>query len=278
MKWNQWPFPQPPRQWLERQFGTWRGRLVVGRQTAWELARDSADLLFPPNCLVCSAPILLGLPHNLLLCPRCLDSFERLEPPLCLRCASPVRGKTTNQTTCARCAKRKYHFQGATAYGIYARTLREAVIRAKQTSQLPLAHVLGRLLAQHCATEPPVADRDIVLAMPTHWLRRFSRGGNSAETLAEEVAAVLQLPLLRRVIRLRRRTRKQGMLTPHERFRNVQHAFTLVGAKPLQGAKILLVDDVLTTGATASEVARVLKQGGAHSVHVAVVARGVGKD
>jgi len=120
--------------------------------------------------------------------------------------------------------------------------------------------------------------RDVVLAMPTHWMRRWHRGGNSAETLAAVVASQLRLPLAQRVLRLRRPTEKQGMLSPQERFRNVQHAYAIVRSQPIQGASILLVDDVLTTGATASEVARLLRRAGARSVHVAVVARGVGKD
>lgn len=274
---RRWGVSDPVEAWLRGQGSAWREGLTKGRQLALELCRGSADLLFPPNCLVCTSPLSESFSPPL-ICGDCLAKCGKLTPPVCLRCASPVRGRQENQPTCARCIRRKYHFQSATAYGIYDRALREAVIRAKQTSELPLAHALGQLLADHCAAQPEMKRHDVVLAMPTHWMRRWNRGGNSAETLAAEVASKLHLPLAGRVLRLRRRTQKQGMLSPQERFRNVKHAYAVVRSQAIQGASVLLVDDVLTTGATASEVARILRKAGAHSIHVAVVARGVGKD
>jgi ComF family protein len=278
MDWQRRPFAFP----------NFRGRIPVpttlpgaalARGLRWtrEFALGSADLLFPPNCLLCQ--VARDRPHpDVLICGECLTRLPRLTPPICMTCCSPIRGRGENQTTCSRCVRRKYHFARATSFGLYERGLREAVIRAKKSREAPLAHALGKLLARHCRQETEILTCDLVIPMPTHWLRRWQRGGNSAEILAAEVAASLQLPVAVGVLRFRRATRKQGMLTPAERFRNVRNAYEIHRQGPIAGAKVLLVDDVLTTGATASEVARVLRRAGAHSVWVAVVARGVGKD
>lgn len=102
------------------------------------------------------------------------------------------------------------------------------------------------------------------------------RRTSSAETLARQIAAHLGIPLAMRAVRCRRRPLPQKGLKPHERFRNVRGAFGLSASCALEGAHIVLVDDVLTTGATCNEAARVLKNGGASMVIVAVMARATG--
>jgi ComF family protein len=278
MDWQRWQCAFPDvRRLIPDPAAIRRSAWTRGMRWTREFALGSAELLFPPNCLLCQVP--RDRPHpDVLICGDCLARLPRLAPPICLRCCSPIRGSHENQATCSRCVRRKYHFTRATSFGLYERGLREAVIRAKKNREAPLAHALGKLLAKHCRHVAEIPTRDLVVPMPTHWVRRWQRGGNSAEILAAEVAAALQLPVAPRLLRFRRATRKQGMLTPAERFRNVRNAYEFPGNRPIAGAHVLLVDDVLTTGATASEVARVLRHAGAKSIWVAVVARGVGKD
>jgi len=137
---------------------------------------------------------------------------------------------------------------------------------------------LGRLLADQIQQRPDRAEFDVVLPVPMHWLRRLARGVNGPHLLAEVLAARLHLPLESRLLRCQRATRKQGTLMPTERRRNVRRAYRATPGRKLAGARVLLVDDVMTTGATANEIARVLRRAGAASVSLAVLARGVGFD
>ena len=117
---------------------------------------------------------------------------------------------------------------------------------------------------------------DLIVPMPMHWRRRLTRGLNPPELIAERVASSLRLPVARRLLRLRRKPRKQGTLTTLQRFRNVRDVFRVSTTYALNGVRLLLLDDVMTTGATANEAARTLLRHGAERVDVAVIARGIG--
>jgi ComF family protein len=143
----------------------------------------------------------------------------------------------------------------------------------KRSRSTTLALAVGRVLARHVAlattTDPP----DLVVPVPMHWSRRIVRGINSAELLAESVSAQLGLPLLSRLLVRSRNTLPQFELPPRERFRNVRGAFRARVGYDLTDARVLLIDDILTTGATASDAARALRECGAAAVTVAVAAR-----
>ena len=113
--------------------------------------------------------------------------------------------------------------------------------------------------------------------MPMHWTRRLQRGINSPEILAGCLARHLGIPLRRRLLVRCRRTFLQTEMSPPQRFRNVRAAFRVHKSPCLQGARVLLVDDILTTGATCSEAAKTLKKAGAAAVVVAVLARAQGQ-
>jgi len=195
----------------------------------------------------------------------------------CQRCGSPLAPMAIDTSVCAACRTRQYAFASAVAYGLYRGALRRAIVQAKQATHEPLATALGRLLATTCTERWNNSSFDMVVPMPMHWRRRWRRGVNSAELLSDSVAQGLKLPM-RKLIMIRRATAKQGMLTPRERFENVRGAFCFKGYRSrVRGRRILLIDDVMTTGATASEAAKVLRRAGAIEVCVAVVARGTGQ-
>jgi ComF family protein len=162
--------------------------------------------------------------------------------------------------------------------GIYGGAVRDLVLRMKQARNESLSLAAGRLLAERIAITLDADPADIVVPVPMHWVRRLIRGVNVAELLAESIAARLRIRFDTGVIRCCRKTDKQGTLTPAERRTNVRGAYRVPADSSLRGAHVLLIDDVMTTGATASEIARVLRRSGARSVSVAVVARGVGFD
>jgi predicted amidophosphoribosyltransferase len=119
-------------------------------------------------------------------------------------------------------------------------------------------------------------DPDLVAAVPMHWRRRLLRGTNSPEVLARHLARHLRIPLAVRMLVRGRNTLPQADLTPGERFQNVLGAFRLGAGYDLRGARVVLVDDILTTGATCSEAAKVFKRAGAAMVVAVVAARAEG--
>jgi ComF family protein len=157
-------------------------------------------------------------------------------------------------------------FDAVYSYGSYEGTLRQLVHLFKYSGVRPLARPFGRFMIQAL---PRDASFDFIVPMPLHWFKQWQRGFNQADLLAREIGKKWGVPV-RPVIRRRRATSPQAGLTNAKRRANVQGAFRIARGKPLQGMRVLLVDDVVTTGATASACARVLKRAGA--AHVALLA------
>jgi len=152
------------------------------------------------------------------------------------------------------------------SYGSYEGTLRELVHLFKYSGVRPLAGRFSEMLARALPREQQF---DVIVPMPLHWFKRWRRGFNQADLLAREIGRKWRVPV-RMVVRRRRSTLPQAGLTNAKRRANVQGAFRIVRGRRLDGLRVLLVDDVLTTGATASACARVLKRAGA--AHVALLA------
>jgi ComF family protein len=167
---------------------------------------------------------------------------------------------------CALCRMGLRGFDAVYSYGSYEGTLRQLVHLFKYGGVRPLARPFGRFLAQAL---PRGASFDVIVPMPLHWFKQWQRGFNQADLLAREIGHKWGVPV-RPVIRRRRATSPQAGLTNAKRRANVRGAFRVARGKPLQGMRVLLVDDVVTTGATASACARVLKRAGA--AHVALLA------
>jgi ComF family protein len=140
-----------------------------------------------------------------------------------------------------------------------------------------LAIAVAHLLADHTGSQLVEFEPDVVVPIPMHWTRRLVRGTNSAETLAEVLARRGRLPIARRLLVRLRKTLPQFNLHPGERVRNIRGAFRVRAGYHLDAARVLLVDDILTTGATCSEASRVLLAAGAAQTTVAVVARAEGE-
>jgi predicted amidophosphoribosyltransferase len=159
---------------------------------------------------------------------------------------------------------------------VYEGQLEEFVLRMKQPQHEALTLAAGRILAQRIRQENHLPKSDLVTTIPMHWTRRFSRGVNSAAILAEAVASELQLPLELGVGRTIKMVPRQSSLTPSRRQRNMRGVFHISSEFDLRGAHLLVIDDVLTTGATANAFAQALRLAGAEQVAFAVVARGIG--
>lgn len=173
---------------------------------------------------------------------------------------------------CLHCRRKLPRYECAWVLGEYDAELRTAVLRMKHRLEDVLSMCMGRLLSQHIGDEVAAWRPDVVVPIPMYWTRRLWRGTNSPEILAGAIASGLKLPVSPILMR-RRRTRPQGGLTRPARFRNLRGALAVRSGIRLDAARVLIVDDVLTTGATCGEAARVLRRAGAAAVAVAALAR-----
>lgn len=234
----------------------------------------AADLLFPPACIHCQREID-GSKDNVLLCSPCRHEFTDGKLP-CRFCGAGMPDGLQPLDRCLYCRGSRFKFDTVIRLGDYEGALQPAILAAKRSANVALAMHLGRLLARMRSAELASLRVDAVLAVPAFWTRRSKHGHNSPDVLAAEVAHHLRLPLAEHVIVRTRATRPQTELKPPERRSNVRNAFSVRPHPDLPGARLLLVDDVLTTGSTANEATRALLKAGASLVAVAVLARAVG--
>ncbi len=181
---------------------------------------------------------------------------------------------------CGHCRDRRFAFDGVTALWLYQDCVRDAVVAAKYPSHAALGEVLGRRLGQQVVSHRGYERPDFVTYTPSHLRRQIARGGNGVEVMAKAVSRVVGSPC-RSIVRLNRPISKQAWLDDEQRQQNVRGAFGVKKSYAccsrggISDSHVLLVDDVLTTGATAGEIAGLLGCAGARRVSLAVVARAV---
>ncbi|MBY0527199.1 MAG: hypothetical protein K2R98_27635 [Gemmataceae bacterium] len=247
--------------------GTDHPILRLGR----DLAQGLIALLYPGVCGACSGPLA---PEQRYFCAPCRSAITADHHDTCPRCSSNIGPFAALENGCPRCRDSVYHFERCIRLGPYDGLLRELILRLKHANGEALAEVLGRLWAEHAAPRLQELGADVVIPVPLHWRRRWSRGYNQSEVLADGLAAHLRLPLRPRWLRRHRFTTSQTEQTPAQRRENVRGVFVARPRASLRDRTVLLVDDVLTTGTTASEAARALRGAGAAHVVVAVLAHG----
>ncbi|HTP41835.1 MAG TPA: ComF family protein [Nitrospiria bacterium] len=211
---------------------------------------------------------------NPFFCPDCWDTMPRLSPPWCPRCGLPfvstVALRHSPTHLCAACREREPPFDWARSAVAYEGVAASAVHVMKYQRRRLLARPLGELLLPLAETLGPV---DGVVPVPLHAERLREREFNQALALARVVCRETGWPLRWSLLERIRPTRSQVGLDAVERRRNVRRAFRVRDDESAQGERLLLIDDVMTTGSTVHECARVLKRAGASSVQVLTVAR-----
>lgn len=229
------------------------------------------DWLYPRNCVHCGKPAPDPLMH---LCWDCLSDVPRVEPPFCSICGDPVAGDVQHDYTCFSCSRETPAFDRARSALRYDGAAGSALRGLKYNGALWAAPDLASLLAALVRAEFSAVAFDVITAVPLFPARLRDRGFNQSALLGRALGRVLRLPFREHLLRRVRPTATQTGLTAPRRTANVRGAFRIgLLARP-EGSSVLLVDDVMTTGATVNACARALKKGGAQSVHVVTVARG----
>jgi ComF family protein len=228
------------------------------------------DLLFPDQCRICEQP--LHEASRVPVCSGCLKHPEPIQPEFyCRTRRTPFLNKypLDESGQCALCRLGVNGFDEVYSAGAYEGALRKLIHLFKFDGVQPLASPLGAFLKRILPREQRF---DAIVPMPLHWRRRWQRGFNQSELLAREIARDWKIPVKKAVYR-KRATVPQAGLTSAQRRKNVQGAFETNKKMRLDGLHVMLVDDVLTTGATASACARALKRTGAARVSLITLAR-----
>lgn len=240
------------------------------------------DLIYPRRCEACESALDHGrCDEARWLCDDCLRQLPRLEAPFCEKCGQPYDGAITGSFRCGNCADLKLHFECSISAYRAEKTVRELIHRFKYQHELHLSGLLGHLL-QKTLHDPRLAAADMsqwtLVPVPLHHARQREREYNQAWELCRALSRHSGIPALDALKRVRPTT-PQASLSRHQRIENLHRAFEVKNSvrshSRLKGRNILLVDDVLTTGSTTSECARVLrKKAGVGRVVVITVARG----
>ncbi len=263
------------------------------------------DVVFPPKCMVCGRfyPYKVSKPDKALkpdryiateappqafstrmtpfFCPTCRDDFTCMDRPVCSRCGKSLESRDDGKPVCDVCRRRPTHVGRVRAWGIYDGSLKTALHQLKYRSKTQLARPLGELLFSAFLRYWPDMDIDLVVPVPLHRRKFRQRGFNQAYLLIRQwpdLAAkwsrwlpekMIQKSVLKRI----RATDTQVGMNRGTRRTNLRHAFAMAAGSNVGGKRILLVDDVLTTGATADACAGVLRHAGAARIDVLTLAQ-----
>jgi ComF family protein len=228
--------------------------------------------LFPSDCRLCGAPLenISRLP----VCLVCLSAMQPIAVETCEICGEGLASPGEIQT-CGPCRESRPQFEKAGAYGSYAGELREFIHLLKYEQVLPAADLLGGMLAR-AIVKLEIPQPVLMIPVPLHSSKRRRRRFNQAEIIARAALKQSAMPgteLATNLLVRQRATVSQIGLTRPQRIENIRGAFRIDYPERIAGRRILLIEDVLTTGTTASECARVLRKAGADKVWVATVAR-----
>lgn len=236
--------------------------------------REFLNWLLPSECLLCQAATETNPDH---IPPTvCIDCFETLVPPAtasCNACGTPLGPHASSSGKCPHCRGRQFRFKSVTCLGMYDGPLRTMLLQGKWSSSSNSIRTLARVYVLARAAELRALNVERIIPIPQIWHRRLRRNFNAAALLAAEIGKLLKRPVDVRILRRSRGTLPQKRASLSDRRAIQSNSFRIRDSHVIQGERILLVDDVLTTGATCDEAAGMLGQAGVRQSYVAVLAR-----
>ena len=237
-----------------------------------EVAQNLFSNLFPSRCILCQRTVSPQPAHPSV--EICGDCFRRLphNDICCLRCALPLAEDAGDTVLCGGCIKKAPAFDYANSLFRYEDDIIRLIHQLKFAEKITIARSLGEMLLELLAKRPAIEGRpDCLLPVPLHNARWRQRGFNQSAEIARVMARKLAIPIEQNAVIRQRKTTSQTGLNARERQKNIRGAFEVV--TEIKAKHVLIIDDVMTTGSTVNELARVLKKGGVQRVGVLSVAR-----
>jgi ComF family protein len=228
---------------------------------------------YPENCRICETERATA--KNGFVCPQCWQQVRFIRRPFCDRCGLPFEGDITSVFECSNCREMEFHFSSARSAVVAKTIVLEIIHRFKYHRELWFEPFLADLLLRAALPELRGQHWDFISPVPLHSVKEREREFNQAELLARHLSAGTNIPLNNRLLRRVSPTMTQTRLTRQQRAENMRGAFAVRDGVKLNGEKIILLDDVFTTGATTSACAKALKAAGAGDVCVWTIARGL---
>ena len=228
------------------------------------------DLVYPPHCLICKTHLLISSPGDI-LCQNCQENLVLNTPPFCLKCSR--HRKNIAHPKCHECTKADLQFDFAWAACLYVDPLKTMITQFKYNQKTYLRKPFTQFITNFIQIyHLDIEQFDIIVPIPLFPSRLIERGYNQSQLLAEQIARKYHIHLsLKNLVRIRN-TEHQTFLTKKERWTNIQGAFRIINSAEFSGKNILIIDDLLTTGATVSEASATLKDAGGKTVGVLTLA------
>jgi len=237
-------------------------------------ARRALDIVWPRNCRFCAEPLPDTEPG--VVCRACISSAKLIEPPFCQQCASPFAGTVTGETfVCGYCRDLRFYFSRTVCACRAEGVVRDCILRFKYNREMYFGPHLADWLVGAARRWIDWREVDAIVPVPLHPRKQRHREFNQAEYLADALSRVFDVPSVKGAVRRVHDTPTQTKLDAEARARNLRGAFAVRDATVLKGKRLVLLDDVFTTGATLNSCAKVLQLAGAKEVVAVTVARGV---
>ncbi|MDB4459211.1 ComF family protein [bacterium] len=254
---------------------------MKGRIQLWKKLRQLTDLslsfIYPEICQLCEAQP--AGPKEGYVCHPCREragGIRFIVPPFCDRCGLPFEGDITGDFECANCHDLKLHFLKSRSSVRTSNMILDVIHRYKYQRHLWFESLLVDLLEQVVRQQFDLSCIDLITPIPLHKTKKHKRGFNQAERLGKKLAKRLNVPFLPRTLERIRPTETQTRLTRKMRIQNVLNAFGPgIQINQVKNLRVLLIDDIMTTGATASACAKILKKHKASCITVTTISRGV---
>jgi len=230
------------------------------------LFKGLKDLIYPNCCLVCKNRIPPA-DQQQLICAGCWDKIEQNLPPFCANCGRHLDSQAIEKNACPSCSRVNFYFDRAFSPCRYTGAVKKLIHEFKYSGKDYLGKPLGKLMYTFIQDyQLPIEYLDFLIPIPLHKSRQREREFNQAEILSREVAREFHKKVLSDGLIRVKPTKTQTELTFQERCQNVEKSFTVTKPELIKDTNLLLIDDVLTTGATSSEAAKCLKEAGAKKV------------